>query len=69
MIAARLAANEGEQRLKEFLLNAIVLIGILGVSALITGWFARTMYIRCLSCGTLNARRRDRCRNCNNEFS
>jgi hypothetical protein len=51
--------------LKDFLLNAAVLIGILGASALITGWFTRTMYIRCLKCGTLNARRRQECRSCN----
>jgi len=50
--------------LKDFLLNAAVLIGILGVSAFITSWFTRTMYIRCAACGTLNARRRRECRSC-----
>jgi len=49
---------------KDFLLNAVVLILILGVSAFITGWFTRTMYIRCSACGTLNARRRSECRSC-----
>jgi hypothetical protein len=49
---------------KDFLLNAAVLIGILGVSAFITGWFTRVMYIRCSACGTLNARRRSECRSC-----
>ncbi|HXS00317.1 MAG TPA: hypothetical protein VN724_07095 [Pyrinomonadaceae bacterium] len=50
--------------MKEFLLNAAVLIGILGGSAFITSWFARTMYVRCSACGTLNARRRTECRSC-----
>jgi hypothetical protein len=50
--------------LKELLLNLLVLVAILGLSAIITGWFARTMYIRCLGCGTLNARRRSQCRSC-----
>jgi hypothetical protein len=54
--------------LKDFLLNAAVLIAILGGSAIITGWFTRTMYIRCLSCGTLNARRRHECRSCKTPF-
>ena len=56
------------QNLKELLLNLLVLVGILGLSALITGWFARTMYIRCLDCGTLNARRRTQCRACQKEL-
>ena len=56
------------QNLKELLLNLLVLVGILGLSALITGWFARTMYIRCLACGTLNARRRTQCRSCQKEL-
>ena len=51
---------ENTLRLKDFLLNAAVLIGILGVSAFITGWFTRTMYIRCAACGTLNAQTADR---------
>ena len=50
--------------LRDFLLNALVLIVILGASAFITGWFTRTMYIRCEACGTLNARRRIECRSC-----
>jgi hypothetical protein len=54
--------------LKELLLNLVVLVGILGSSALITAWFARTMYIRCLACGTLNARRRKQCRACQKEL-
>jgi uncharacterized OB-fold protein len=50
--------------LKDFLLNVAVFVGILAVSAFITSWFARTMYVRCLACGTLNARRRSECRSC-----
>jgi len=49
-------------------LNAAVLIAILGVSALITGWFTRTVYIRCAACGTLNARRRKECRSCSQDL-
>jgi hypothetical protein len=54
--------------LKELLLNLAVLVGILGLSAIITGWFARTMYLRCVACGTLNARRRTHCRSCAKEL-
>jgi len=54
--------------LKDLLLNLAVLIGILGLSALITGWFARAMYIRCGECGTLNAKRRVQCRSCQREL-
>jgi len=50
--------------LRDLLLNLVVLVGILGLSAIITAWFARTMYIRCAECGTLNARRRTQCRSC-----
>jgi hypothetical protein len=50
--------------LKDTLLSIAVLAGILIVSALITNWFARTMYNRCPSCATLNARRRTECRSC-----
>jgi hypothetical protein len=55
--------------LRDFLLNAVVLIGILGLSAFITSWFTRTMYIRCAACGTLNARRREECRSCKTRLS
>ncbi len=54
--------------MKDVLLNLGVLVGILGVSAFITSWFARTMYIRCAACGTLNARRRVQCRSCQKPF-
>ena len=45
-----------------------LLLGILGLSAVITNWFARKMYKRCAECGALNARRRVRCRICENPF-
>jgi hypothetical protein len=47
------------------LLSVAVLVIILTLSALITNWFARTMYNRCAGCGTLNAKRRAQCRACN----
>ena len=47
------------------LLNVLVFVAILAASFLVTNWFARTMYNRCRSCGTLNARRRLECRACN----
>jgi len=53
---------------KDTLLSLAVLFGILISSALITNWFARTMYNRCPQCGTLNARRRQHCRGCNFEL-
>jgi len=46
------------------LLNILVLAGILGLSWGFTEWFARKMYYRCGNCGTLNAKRRSHCRNC-----
>ena len=54
--------------MRDTILSALVLAAILGVSALITSWFARTMYRRCASCGTLNARRRTHCRACQTEI-
>ena len=53
----------------ETLLGFVVLAAILIVSAFITNWFARTMYNRCTSCGTLNAKRRSQCRACEHEIS
>lgn len=52
----------------ETLLGFALLAAILIVSALITNWFARTMYNRCGHCGTLNARRRSQCRSCSQEI-
>jgi len=50
--------------LRDTLLSAALFVGILLASALVTNWFARTMYKRCDACGTLNARRRRQCRSC-----
>jgi rRNA maturation endonuclease Nob1 len=55
--------------LKDTLLSLFVLVAILGVSALLTNWFARTMYNRCAACGTLNAKRRANCRSCGAEIT
>ncbi|MBI3933663.1 MAG: hypothetical protein HY316_03165 [Acidobacteria bacterium] len=46
------------------LLNVLVLVGILGASAVFTEWFTRKMYYRCRGCLTLNAKRRTHCRQC-----
>ncbi|HVG32606.1 MAG TPA: hypothetical protein VM911_05980 [Pyrinomonadaceae bacterium] len=54
--------------MRDTLLSAALLLGILFSSALITNWFARTMYNRCAACGTLNAKRRANCRNCQAEM-
>lgn len=54
--------------MKETLLNLLVLVGILLASAVVTNWFARTMYRRCAACGTLNARRRTNCRACQQQL-
>jgi ribosomal protein L40E len=48
----------------ETLQQILLVVGILGASAVITNLFARAMYITCSKCGTLNARRRTACRNC-----
>ena len=50
--------------MRDTLLSVAVLVAILALSALVTNWFARTMYNRCRACGTLNARRRAECRAC-----
>ncbi len=55
--------------MKETLLSILILVAILGASAVITNWFARTMYNRCAACGTLNAKRRAHCRSCGKEIS
>ena len=54
--------------MKDTLLSILVLVGILVVCAVITNWFARTMYKRCAGCGTLNAKRRAHCRSCGAEL-
>ena len=54
--------------MRDTLLSLLVFVVILGASALVTNWFARTMYRRCAACGTLNAKRRTHCRNCGTEI-
>ena len=54
--------------MKDTLLSILVLVVILAASAVITNWFARTMYNRCVACGTLNAKRRTHCRSCGVEI-
>ena len=54
--------------MKDTLLSIFVLVGILVVCAVITNWFARTMYNRCANCATLNAKRRTHCRSCGTEL-
>ena len=46
------------------LFSLALLVGILGLSAIFTEWFARRMYYRCRKCKTLNAKRRPQCRHC-----
>ena len=54
--------------MRDTLISLAVLGGILIISAVITNLFARKMYNRCTSCGTLNAKRRSHCRACNVEL-
>jgi len=46
------------------LISLAVVMGILGLSAVFTEWFARRNYYRCRRCLTLNAKRRTGCRHC-----
>jgi hypothetical protein len=48
----------------DFLINAALLVVILGTSALLTNAFTRRMYYKCPNCGSLNAKRRTHCRVC-----
>ena len=48
----------------ETLINLLFFAGILGLSAVVTQLFASRMYNRCHHCGSLNAKRRERCRVC-----
>ena len=50
--------------MRDTLLSIVVLVAILLASAVITNWFARTMYNRCAACGPPNAPRRSQCRAC-----
>ena len=52
----------------ETALNILLAVLILGGSALLTQWFTHFMYIRCPSCGILNARRRTHCRGCSSRL-
>jgi len=58
-----LALNRLES-LKETIINILLAVAILGGSYVIMHFFARAMYVRCFTCGTLNARRRSVCRHC-----
>ncbi len=48
----------------ETVLSVLVVVAILGVSAVATQLFAGAMYKRCPFCQTLNAKRRNHCRSC-----
>jgi hypothetical protein len=48
----------------DFLINAALLVLILGSSAWLTSAFTRRMYYKCPNCGSLNAKRRTHCRVC-----
>ena len=48
----------------DLLINAGLLVLILGSSALLTSAYARRAYNRCPDCGSLNAKRRSECRAC-----
>jgi hypothetical protein len=48
----------------ETLMNVVLAVAILGVSAVLTELYARKMYNRCPRCASLNARRRTHCRVC-----
>jgi len=50
--------------MRDALLSIALVVGILGLSAIITQIFARAMYLTCRQCQTLNARRRSQCRKC-----
>jgi hypothetical protein len=55
--------------MKDTLLSIALLVGILGLSAVVTHLFARKMYNRCANCGNLNAKRRSNCRICGEPIS
>ena len=54
--------------MRDTLLQIVLLIAILGVSAVLTHLFARAMYLTCAKCNTLNARRRTHCRHCGEQL-
>lgn len=49
--------------MRDFLINAALLIAILGTAYFLTNWYARA-YITCSGCRTMNVRRRTKCRKC-----
>ena len=53
----------------DFLLNAGLIILILGTSAVATKAYAGAMYNHCPECSTLNAKRRSACRTCGHRFA
>jgi len=53
----------------ELFLNLLLLVAILGGSALFTNWFTKKMYNRCSQCGALNAHRRSECRLCSSPLT
>ena len=53
----------------DFLLNAGLIVLILGSSAWATKAYASAMYNRCPDCETLNAKRRPACRTCGHAFT
>ena len=55
--------------LSDTLLTLVVLGGILVLSAFLTNLFTRKMYYKCSECGNLNAKRRMRCRICDNPLT
>jgi hypothetical protein len=61
--AAKPLLADGES-LRDTIINILLAVAILGGSYVIMHIFARAMYVRCLDCGTLNARRRSVCRHC-----
>ena len=63
---AGVRTKDGESPLKDTFLNIGLAVAILGGSYVIMHLFARAMYVRCQSCHTLNARRRQACRACGN---
>ena len=54
--------------MKETVLNIAIAVAILAGSYAIMHFFARSMYVRCSACHTLNARRRAQCRSCSAEL-
>ncbi len=48
----------------DFLLQAGLVVLVLGSGAWITSAYLRWAYFKCAGCGNLNAKRRSRCRIC-----